>query len=456
MSPARSTPSVRQLLVPLILLGLALTGLTLFTGWWQMNRQLDGQLTERARTVARALRFAAETTDSRESMIRLTRTLVAGGDIELVCISGGQPRRIMITSQPELQGAPVARLAEGGFDALACAVLAGESRAEYLAHDRTRSRFVYACRLEAAVAPSHPLAAGAVVIELLTADLQKRITHFTLWTMAGVLLLGAAGTAGFAWLLQVRVLRPLTASLTREREAGRLKVNFLGMISHEFRNTLGLVLSSTQILARYRDRLAEEDRARHLAKIEASCRRLSGVVEDTLFYSRSESGRLERNLASLDLPAFCLAEAHAAEPAPVADRTPRIQFITEPNAPVEATTDESLLRHVVANLLANALKYSPATAPVRLTLSPAGLGQFSITVEDRGIGIPPDERARLGEPFWRGRNVGAVPGTGLGLVVVHRCLDLLGGRLQIASPAQGGARFVVTLALFPTDPCKPS
>jgi len=450
MNPVRTTPPARHLLVPLILLGLGLAGVTLFAGWWQMNRQLDDQLTERARTVARALRFAAETTDSRDAMMRLTRTFEAGGDVELILITGGQPRRIMITNQANMQGVIAERLPVGGFSPDVTAVLDGKSPDEYLSHDRARGRFIYASRLNPAVAMTHPLAEGGVLLELPTKALHRRITATALWILASVLALGAAGAAGFAWLLRVRVLRPLTASLTREREAGQAKVNFLGMISHEFRNTLGLVLSSTQILARYRDRLDEAERTRHLAKIEDSCRRLTGVVEDTLFYSRSESGRLEVNLEPLDLHAFCLAEARAAEPALAADAAPRIRFVIEPGAPAEVTTDESLLRHILTNLLTNALKYSDPASPVGLTLTPAEPGHFALTVTDQGIGIPADEATRAGEPFWRGRNVGAVPGTGLGLVVVQHCLDLLGGRLDLENPAGGGTRCVITLPHSPS------
>jgi signal transduction histidine kinase len=306
--------------------------------------------------------------------------------------------------------------------------------------------------LNADLPPAHPLANGGLLIELPTRALQRRIARSTLWNFSGVLLLGAAGAAGFAWLLRARVLRPLAAALEREREAGRLKVNFLGMISHEFRNTLGRVLSSTQILARYRDRLDPAEQAGHLAKIEASCRRLTDVVEDTLFYSRSEGGRLERNLEPLDLPAFCRAEAYAAEPALANDASPRIRLTVEHGAPAEATTDESLLRHILSNLLVNALKYSDPSTPVDLVLAPAGADHFSLSITDQGIGIPADERARLGEPFWRGRNAASTPGTGLGLVVVRRCLDLLGGEWQVESPAGGGTRFVVTLPRHPASP----
>lgn len=499
MATVRSTPLARQLLVPFLGLGLWLVGLVLFAGWQQMNRQLDSQLEERARTVARALRFAAESADSRESLSRLTHVFVAGGDVDLVAISGGHPERIMVASDSRMQGVPVARLPKGGIAAGVAAALAGENAGEYRQHDRAQGRYVFAARLNPTVPATHPLANGGVLLELPTRALQAQINASALWMLAGLMILGAVGAGGFAWLLRARVLRPLAtladqagtggtvaapedaareigvlagslnralaevaalnrdleqrvrartdelaASLEREREAGRLKVNFLGMISHEFRNTLGLVLSSTQILTRYGARLDDAERARHLAKIEASCRRLAGVVEDTLFYSRSEGGRLELHLAPVDLGAFCLAEIQAQEPTAGPSVAARIRFVSEPGAPTEVTTDESLLRHVLANLLANALKYSDPAAPVTLALAAAGPGTFTLSVQDEGIGIPADEQAKIGEPFWRGRNAGHVPGTGLGLVIVQRCLSLLGGTLRCDS-RPGGTRFTLTL-----------
>lgn len=449
MVTVRPQPLARQLLLPLILLGVALAGLTLFAGWRQMNHQLDTQLVERARTIARALQFAAESTDSRESLSRLARTFVAGGDVELVGISGDRPPRLMIVSRPELRGVMVDRLPTRGFDPDAVIVLSGDRHEEFSRRLPARGSFVFACRLNAKLPATHPLANGGLLIELPTRALQQQITRSTWWNIAGVLLFGTAGAAGFAWLLRAHALRPLAASLEREREAGRLKVNFLGMISHEFRNTLGLVLSSAQILARYGERLDSPTRAQHLTKIEASCRRLSAVVEDTLFYSRSEGGRIELHLEPVDLAAFCHAEMRAAEPAAADGAGGRIRFVSGADAPVQVTTDASLLRHVLGNLLSNALKYSATTSPVELSVGAAGPDRYFLAVIDRGIGIPADEQARLGEPFWRGRNTGGVHGTGLGLVIVRRCLDLLGGRLDCTSVPATGTRVTATLPLNP-------
>ena len=110
--------------------------------------------------------------------------------------------------------------------------------------------------------------------------------------------------------------------------------------------------------------------------------------------------------------------------------------------------DEALIRHIVSNLLSNAVKYSPAGEEVRLAVRRDGPDAV-ITVRDRGIGIPHEDRARLFEAFHRCTNVGDVPGTGLGLVIVKRCVDLHQGSLDVESEPGAGTTFTVRLPLWP-------
>ena len=110
--------------------------------------------------------------------------------------------------------------------------------------------------------------------------------------------------------------------------------------------------------------------------------------------------------------------------------------------------DERLLRHILANLVGNAIKYSTAGTPVDVELDARG-DVLVIHVEDRGIGIPAEHLPHLFEPFYRARNVGAVGGTGLGMAVVKRAVDRHGGTIEVASRAGEGTRIVVTLPEAP-------
>jgi signal transduction histidine kinase len=108
--------------------------------------------------------------------------------------------------------------------------------------------------------------------------------------------------------------------------------------------------------------------------------------------------------------------------------------------------DEKLMRSILSNLLSNAIKYSPQGGTVRLTLA-FQLDTVSLCVRDEGIGIPLEDRQQLFEPFHRGKNVRTIPGTGLGLVVVKKCVDLHQGTISITSDVGVGTTCSVTLPL---------
>ena len=112
-----------------------------------------------------------------------------------------------------------------------------------------------------------------------------------------------------------------------------------------------------------------------------------------------------------------------------------------------ASADEALLRHTFTNLLSNAVKYSPLGQLVRFRVARDGDATI-FTVRDEGIGIPEADQKQLFQTFHRGSNVGERPGTGLGLVIVKRCVDLHGGTLQFDSKVNEGTTVTVRLPLF--------
>ena len=125
------------------------------------------------------------------------------------------------------------------------------------------------------------------------------------------------------------------------------------------------------------------------------------------------------------------------------------RFATEvPPGPVPFSTDPNLLHHIVSNLLANAARYSAAGTAVTTRLETTAEGA-TVTVRDRGIGIPAPDRARIFQPFERGSNVGNIKGTGLGLSIVKRMTEMLGGTIVLTSPADGGSCFTLVLPSRP-------
>ena len=241
-----------------------------------------------------------------------------------------------------------------------------------------------------------------------------------------------------------RVEDELLRALAREKELGELKSNFVSMVSHEFRTPLEVILSSGEILERYLDRLKPEQRQEHLQAIHKNVRRMAALMEEVLLLTKVDAGKMEFKPVAVDLPGFCRRLVDEILSA-TSYRCP-IHFVAE-DLPATCQADEGLLRHIFLNLLSNAVKYSPEGAPVRFTVK-AQLGQALFRIEDRGLGIPAADQARLFQSFYRGKNVEHLSGTGLGLVIVKRCVQLHGGKIHFQSAEGASTTFSVWLPLF--------
>ncbi len=260
-------------------------------------------------------------------------------------------------------------------------------------------------------------------------------------------MIGHAGcilAAGTDITARKRVESDTLRALEREKELNELKGKFVAMVSHEFRTPLEMILSSTDILSRYLGRLSPEQREKHLGTIQMAVRRMAGMMEDVLLLGRFDAGRLPCQPEDLHLCAWCqrlVRETVEALPEPreivleLGDFSPMVQ------------ADESLLRHIFTNLLSNALKYSAPGEPVRLRVTREG-AEAVFEISDHGIGIPPEDHEKLFFEFHRGANVGNRPGTGIGLVIVKRCVELHGGILAFQTRPEGGTTFTVRLPLF--------
>lgn len=226
----------------------------------------------------------------------------------------------------------------------------------------------------------------------------------------------------------------LIKALAREKELGALKSNFVSMVSHEFRTPLGIIMSSAEILSEYFDRLETAERNEHLRSIQKNTRRMADMMEEVLLLGRVEAGKLTLEAQLIDLTFFCRRLVD------------EVLSATHRRCPIELTVDcvecetfadERLLRHILTNLLTNAVKYSPEGASVDFRAIRLGT-RVQFVVRDSGIGIPERDQKWLFNAFHRGRNVGEIPGTGLGLVIVKRCVELHRGAIRIDSaPGRG-------------------
>ncbi|QIZ69499.1 CBS domain-containing protein [Oxynema aestuarii AP17] len=231
----------------------------------------------------------------------------------------------------------------------------------------------------------------------------------------------------------------------QEQELGELKSRFTSMVTHEFRNPLTTILYSTQLLETFGHRATEEKKRSYLLRIRRTAQYMNQLIEDLLVIGGSDEAKLEFNPKPLALDEVCqdlIEQQHLSD----GGRNP-ISFEIEGDRD-EVCMDEKLLRYIFTNLLANACKYSPKGMLVEFHVACED-ERAIFYLSDRGIGIPPEECDRLFDPFYRATNVGNIPGTGLGLSMVKRCVESHYGTIAVESEVGVGTRFIVTLPLGP-------
>ncbi|WP_368008976.1 hybrid sensor histidine kinase/response regulator [Laspinema palackyanum] len=243
--------------------------------------------------------------------------------------------------------------------------------------------------------------------------------------------------------LKIRQERDTAEQLQREAEnLVELNSRYIAMTSHEFRTPMTTIHSSSELLEHYSYKWSEEKKISHLKRIQSSIKTMTKLLDEVLTIGKADAGKLEFNPIKLDV--VNLAQELVEELHLTTDK-PRInlQVFGEID---QASMDPKLLRHILTNLLSNALKYSPAGGTVEFTLT--GQGEYLIlSVQDSGIGIPESDLIHLFESFQRASNVGSLPGTGLGLAIVKKCVDRHHGTITVNSTVGVGTTFTVTLPL---------
>lgn len=245
-----------------------------------------------------------------------------------------------------------------------------------------------------------------------------------------------------------RAEEDLLKTLEREKELSQLKSNFVSMVSHEFRTPLGIIQSSAGLLRDFYQRMEPGEREEQLDSITRNTRRMAGMMEEVLVLSRLDAGKLDFQPAALDLESFCRRVVDEVLSATNRQCLIELSFKSTRG---EAQADERLLGHIFTNLLSNAVKYSEPGATVHFAVEREGHNVVCV-VKDSGIGIPEEDQQQLFKAFHRGGNVGSRPGTGLGLLLVRRCAELHGGKVQLKSKLGEGTTVTVRLPIFSKEP----
>lgn len=249
-------------------------------------------------------------------------------------------------------------------------------------------------------------------------------------------------------LEQAKEQEQLAAALQQEKQLSSLKTIFMNLISHEFRTPLAKIRSAVDMIERYSDRLTPESRAERMAVITREIDQLKAMLDDITTVLQLQSGSAV--LATEDTDASGLVQETIHDLIAVAgDRA--IHFDTRGDVR-HVGIDRRMFLYITRNLIGNAIKYSPEQTPIIVELArldgDAG-DVLTLTVRDHGIGMDDETRKRMFEPFFRGKNSESVAGTGLGLKIVHDCVILQNGTIDVESEPKQGTRITVTLPLHP-------
>lgn len=236
----------------------------------------------------------------------------------------------------------------------------------------------------------------------------------------------------------------LQYTVTKEQELNELKNRLLRMLSHELRTPLAIIDAASTLLNRYENALSSTERQTEFGKISSQVNHLREILDDVSLVIKAETGHLELEPTMLDLTHFC--STLFDEFRTTLDY--RYQLIFSSSDRINGVyADPVLLRHILSNLVTNAIKYSPDGGNVYIDLHYES-DAVVFTIKDEGIGIPAENQHRLFESYYRAENVGNIGGTGLGLKIVKDTIDLYGGQIEVESRIGQGTTFRVILPII--------
>jgi signal transduction histidine kinase len=237
-----------------------------------------------------------------------------------------------------------------------------------------------------------------------------------------------------------------TEALAKEEEFSALKSHFsyfVSVVTQELRNPLNNIFACAKLIESNAQQRTDEKTLNYLQLIQVNVRRINQLLNDLLLIKKVEARELQLNPALLDLTEFCRELTEELQQG--AGWQHRLTFTSQSECS-GVCRDKKLLRHILTNLLLNAIKFSPEGSEVKLDVV-CQQRQAIFRIQDSSIGIPQTERELLFKTLDRGSNVGAVAGSGLGLLIVKQCVDLMGGEISIESEEGVGTTFTVTLPL---------
>lgn len=234
----------------------------------------------------------------------------------------------------------------------------------------------------------------------------------------------------------------LRLALQFERESNEALTRFMSITAHELRTPLSTILTSAEMLERHIDTMTTDVRNRRIERIKEQVNQLNAMMNDMSTVLQANEGMFTFTSNPTDVVRFCrnlIDSVHLAYPS---EHTLSFNH----SWPYETvSTDTRLLTHILSNLIVNAIKYTPTSTTISLSLYEAA-GNMVYEIIDQGRGILPEDKDSIFEPFYRGTNAAETSGTGLGLKIVYDCVQIYGGAIDFTSTPTG-TTFIVRLPL---------
>jgi len=236
--------------------------------------------------------------------------------------------------------------------------------------------------------------------------------------------------------------KELSEALEKEKELSDLKSRFVSMASHEFRTPLSTILSSASLIEKYPENDQQDKRVKHIHRIKENVKNLNDILEDFLSLGKLEEGLIKPKHEPVNIPEFIDGVIHDMN-----EVKKEHQEITFTGKSVgEVMSDKHLLKNILINLLSNAIKFSKENDSIAITTALKD-EFFTLSIKDHGIGISKEDQQHLFDRFFRGKNAINIKGTGLGLHIVSKYIQLINGKIQCHSELNKGTEFIVSFPI---------
>ena len=231
----------------------------------------------------------------------------------------------------------------------------------------------------------------------------------------------------------------LTKALSKEKELGDLKSRFVSMASHEFRTPLSTILSSASLLAKYALTEEQDKRDKHINRIKSAVNNLTDILNEFLSIGKIEDGKITAKNSLFNIKELVITLCGEMNGILKTGQ----KLICTHSGSTAIYLDASLLKNILINLISNAIKFSGQHSQIEISSSEFD-DVVEIKVRDEGIGMSQDDQTHLFERFFRATNASNIQGTGLGLHIVGKYIELMDGDIKIKSELEKGTEIILT------------